>query len=304
MPTDQKQSAVIALGMFDGVHLGHRALLACAVETAKSLNCKSVAYTFSNHPRSLFARPPKLLTTPGERRERLLSTGVDIVSMEVFDRTTASLSPRAFVEELLREYAVRAIVVGFNYAFGQGGQGGARTLQVFGKEYGFDVHVIEPVAFEGETVSSSRIRELLETGNLHTANAMLCTPYVLCGKVSANRGIGKSLGFPTANILPPAEKVQPKPGVYITTVLYQGMRYAAVTNVGDNPTVSGKFVTVETHILDFHGDLYGQEICVEFRVRLRDEVRFPGKSELAQQIEIDTTRARAWLREAQLRELG
>lgn len=301
MTTKNKPCAVIALGMFDGVHIGHRALLTRAVEIAGRMGCKSVAYTFSNHPRVLFGRPPRLLTTPEERRERILGLGVDIVHMEPFDRITASLSPKAFLDGLTREYEVRAMVVGFNYAFGQGGQGNARTLQAYGSERGFEVHVIEPVAYEGEPVSSTRIRELLESGDLCTANAMLCAPYSLCGTVTSNRGIGKSIGFPTANILPPPDKVLPRSGVYVSTVAYQGVRHAAVTNIGDNPTVSGKFTTVETHVLDFQGDLYGRELCVEFRVWLRDEVRFPGKTELAQQIERDTASARAWLREHKMR---
>ena len=251
MPTNNKPCAVIALGMFDGVHIGHRALLKRAVEIAGRIGCNSVAYTFSNHPRALFGRPPRLLTTPEERRERILGMGVDIVNMEPFDRTTASLSPKAFLDGLTREYDVRAMVVGFNYAFGQGGQGNARTLQDFGRERGYEVHVIEPVVYEGETVSSTRIRELLESGNLSKANAMLCAPYSLCGTVTSNRGIGKSIGFPTANILPPQDKVLPRFGVYISTVAYQGVRHVAVTNIGDNPTVSGRFVTVETHVLIF-----------------------------------------------------
>lgn len=302
MTTKNKPCAVIALGMFDGVHIGHRALLARAVDIANRIGCKSVAYTFSNHPRVLFGRPPRLLTTPEERKERILSTGVDIVSMEPFDRITASLSPKAFLDGLTGEYEVRAIVVGFNYAFGQGGQGNARILQAYGRDHGFEVHVIDPVEYEGETVSSTRIRELLESGDLCKANAMLCAPYSICGTVTSNRGIGSRIGFPTANILPPPDKVLPRSGVYVSNVVYQGTKHAAVTNVGNNPTVSGKLITVETHLLDFQGDLYGRELCVEFRCWLRGEVCFSGKLELAKQISLDTEQARTWLLEQQMRE--
>ncbi len=304
MLINNRQPAVIALGMFDGVHLGHRALLHHAVDTAKQLCCKSVAYTFSNHPKSVFGRPPKLLSTAQERTRCILKMGVDDVRMEIFDRVMASMLPQTFIGGLMRSYDIRAVVIGFNYAFGQGGQGNAHTLQTLGREHGFDVHVIEPVVFEGDTVSSTRIRELIERGDLNTANAMLCMPYTLTGQVVENRHIGASIGFPTANILPPEEKALPKPGVYITTVMREGIRYAAVTNVGKNPTVAGRFITVETHILDFFGDLYGEELSVEFHERLRDEVRFPGRHELAMQIEQDASRARAWLSAGKIREIG
>ncbi len=304
MPTNNKPCAVIALGMFDGVHMGHRALLTRTVEIANRIGCKSVAYTFSNHPRALFGRPPKLLTTPEERKDRISDVGIDIVHMEPFDRKMASLSPRAFLDGLTQEYEVRAVVVGFNYAFGQGGQGNARTLEVFGRQHGFEVHIIDPIVYAGETVSSTRIRELLESGDLSTANTMLCMPYSLCGTVTTNRRIGTSIGFPTANILPPPDKVLPKSGVYASSVAFQGVRHPAVTNIGDNPTVSGKTITIETHVLDFQGDLYDRQLCVELHVWLRDEIRFPGKTELAQQIERDAASARDWLYESQMRKPG
>ena len=294
MQNKQKTPAVIALGMFDGVHLGHRTLLQCAVETAKECHAHSVAYTFSNHPRSVFAQAPKLLSTETERRDCIKKLGLDCVQMEVFDKETAMLSPEAFVERLQEQYEVRALVIGFNYTFGQGGKGTPETLRALGKMHSFDVHVLAPVLFKGDTVSSTRIRQLVTTGDLADATIMLTEPYALTGTVVRNRRIGTTLGFPTANIQPPTEKALPATGIYVTSVLYDGRCYEAVTNVGTNPTVNGASLTVETHIMDYEGDLYGKALTVRFHERLREEIRFESKEALVQQIVRDVASARDW----------
>ncbi|HWR23681.1 MAG TPA: bifunctional riboflavin kinase/FAD synthetase [Feifaniaceae bacterium] len=294
MQDRKKTPAVVALGMFDGVHLGHRALLRRAVETAKELGAQSVAYTFSNHPRSVFAQAPKLLSTEEERRGCIKRLGLDRVQMEAFDKETAMLSPEAFVNRLREQYDVRAFVVGFNYTFGQGGRGTPEMLEALGKAHGFQVHIIPPVLFKGDTVSSTRIRQLVTTGGLADANSMLTEPYALTGPVVKNRRIGTSLGFPTANIRPPAEKALPATGIYVTSTLHGGRCYESVTNVGTNPTVNGSALSVETYLMDYTGDLYGKELTVRFHKRLRDEIRFASKEELVLQIRRDVTDARTY----------
>lgn len=298
MQKRQKTPAVIALGMFDGVHMGHRALLKHAVETARERNVLSVAYTFTNHPKSLFGQTPKLLFTEQERRNCIKSLGFDRVQMEVFDKELAILSPEAFVEYLQEEYDVRVFVVGFNYTFGQGRKGTPETLTEIGKTHGFEVHVIPPVLFQGDTVSSTRIRQLITTGKIADANSMLLEPYSLTGTVVKNRRIGTTLGFPTANILPPAEKALPATGIYVTSVLHEGRSYEAVTNVGTNPTVNGSTLTVETYLMDYEGDLYGKELTVSFHKRLRDEIRFDSKEALIAQIKQDVVAAREYFKAA------
>lgn len=295
MQHQTKKPAAIALGMFDGVHMGHRALLSRTVQIAAAQGWESVVYTFSNHPRSLFGRDDKLLSTERERRAAMEQLGLMRIEMEHFDRELAMHSPAAFIDMLLERYAAREFVVGFNYTFGQGSQGTPETLRALGDAHGFLVHVLPPVLYAGAPVSSTRIRQLIETGEMEPANAMLCAPYALTGTVVRNRRIGTGIGFPTANIEPPADKVLPCTGVYVSTARLDGACYQAVTNVGNNPTVHGNRLTVETHLLDFHGDLYGREITAEFHKRLRGEIRYPDLDSLAAQIALDIKDARAWL---------
>ena len=304
MKNRNKTPVVIALGMFDGVHIGHRALLKHAVETAKELGAQSVAYTFSNHPRSVFAQAPKLLSTEEERRSCIKQLGLDRVQMEVFDKETAMLSPEAFVNRLKEQYDVRAFVVGFNYTFGQGGKGTPETLMELGKTHSFAVHVIPPVLFKGDTASSTRIRQLITTGELSDTNSMLTEPYALTGIVVKNRRIGTSLGFPTANIQLPAQKALPATGIYVTSTLHEGRCYESVTNVGTNPTVNRNALSVETYLMDYEGDLYGKELTVRFHKRLRDEIRFASKEELIAQIKRDVLDARAYFQNRKDTEKG
>jgi len=304
MQNKGKKPVVIALGMFDGVHAGHRALLRHTVETARAEGWESVVYTFSNHPRSLFGRDDKLLTTEEERVRCMKKLGLEHIQMELFDRDIAMLSPAAFTDMLLERYDARAFVVGFNYTFGQGSQGTPETLLTLGKERGFFVHVIPPVLYEGTMVSSTRIRQLIETGEMEAANAMLCGPYTLTGEVVRNWRIGTAIGFPTANIAPSPEKVLPCTGVYATSVRIGKSVLEGVTNVGNNPTVRGNKLTVETHVLDFDGDLYGREISVQFHKRLRGEVRYPDIQALVEQIAQDVEDTRAWFARGKNLEVG
>lgn len=293
MQTSQDQYAVIALGTFDGVHAGHRTLIKQAIALAKAENAKSVVYTFQNHPRSMFGDiTAKLLQTAAEREAVLYSLGVDLVQMDEFDAAMMVLTPEEFMNNLLSRYRVRAIVIGFNYTFGAQGAGTPDTLREFGKRHGFDVAVVPPVLCDGTAVSSTRIRSCIEAGDMAAARIMLEAPYSLAGPVVKNRHIGSQMGFPTANIAPPPEKALPKDGVYATAAVIEGKEYLAITNVGDNPTVHGDKLTIETHILDFTENIYGEMLEVRFYERIRGEVRFADKDALAAQIAKDVNTAR------------
>ncbi len=288
---NKREGSVIALGTFDGVHLGHRALIAQAAEWAGNISAMPIIYTFKSHPLALFGREPRLLMTADERIAALSATGIPVVADD-FTREYAATPPQEFVSMLVSRFNARGVVAGFNYTFGSRGRGDTALLQALGREMGFAVRIIEPVAYEGDTVSSTRIRSCLEQGCLASANAMLGAPYALSGTVGSNRGIGHTLGFPTANLTGCGNKVLPCAGVYATRVSIGGETRNAVTNVGDNPTVDGSFTTVETHILDFDADIYGAALRVEFLERLRGEVRFPGREALAGQIRQDAAAAR------------
>lgn len=291
----EKNGNVLVLGTFDGVHAGHRALIGQAAELAESLCASPLIYTFTNHPLSLFGQEPRLLMTPQERIAALAETGVRVVA-DAFDAQLAATPPEAFVRMLCARFAVRGIVSGFNYTFGQKGAGNATLLSTLGQANGFAVKVLAPVSYEGAPVSSTRIRTALENGALAEANAMLGARYQLNGTVAHSRCIGHTLGFPTANLEGYGNKVLPCAGVYATYAHVAGKRYDAVTNVGNNPTVAGRSTTVETHLLGFDSDIYGMPLRVEFVARLRGEVKFADTEALAAQIARDAEEARAVLK--------
>jgi len=293
---NEKKGSVIALGTFDGVHAGHRALLREAKELSAKLGAEPMIYTFRNHPLSPFGREPKLLMTQLERLYALEASGL-FVAADVFDLEFAATPPADFVKMLCRRFDMRAAVVGFNYTFGSKGRGNTELLRKMGADLGFTVSVMEPVSHEGAPVSSSRIRRCLEEGNIPDANAMLGKRYALSGTVEMNRRIGHTIGFPTANLENYGNKVLPLSGVYATRAVLSGRAYDAVTNVGNNPTVEGRRTTVETHLLDFDADIYGMPLKVEFIERLRGEVKFSGRDALAAQIAADVRNARNILKD-------
>ena len=292
---NELQGNVIALGMFDGVHLGHRVLLDETAALAQALNASPLIYTFQNHPLALFGREPRLLMTPAERIAALAGTGIPVEAAP-FTARYAATPPRRFVEMLMRRYSMRGVVVGFNYTFGDRGAGNTALLRSLGEELGFTVKVIEPVICRDAAVSSTRIRASLEEGRLADANEMLGARYVLSGTVGENRRIGHAIGFPTANLTGYGNKVLPLTGVYATRAYVDGDVYDAVTNVGNNPTVEGRITTVETHLLGFDADIYGAPLRVEFVERLRGEIRFEGREALARQIATDVEHAKEILK--------
>ena len=285
--------AVVALGMFDGVHLGHRALIEQTVAEANRLGAKSAVFTFSNHPMEVLGGGVRLLSSIPERDTILRALGAEEVYSVPFSRELAALSTEEFVALLLERWEVRALVVGYNYTCGAHGSGTPETLAQIGKKQGFSVLVVPPVLLEGASVSSTRVREAIEQGDVELAQRMLKRRYTLSGTVVENRRIGRRIGFPTANILPEANRAIPKDGVYATVACVNGAYYRAVTNVGTNPTVHGDNLTIETHMIGFDADIYGKRLTVAFRRILRGELVFSSLDALKEQIRLDILEASA-----------
>jgi len=281
------EPAVIALGMFDGVHLGHRALMTRLLEEAKRLRAVPVVFTFSNHPLEILGGSVRLLSGIRDRNMMLRSLGAQVVESVPFTREMAALSPEQFVDLLAEKWNVRGLVVGYNYTCGDRGAGTPETLSEIGKTRGFSVSVVEPVLFEGEPVSSTRIREAVERGDVSLAEKLLKRRYTLTGNVVQNKRIGTRIGFPTANIEADAKRAIPADGVYATFAFVSGGVYRAVTNIGTNPTVHGEKRTIETHLIDFSADIYGQPLSIAFRKRLRGEAMFDSLEALKEQIRLD-----------------
>lgn len=283
---------VVALGMFDGVHKGHRALLCHAAKIAEQNGCTSVAFTYRNHPKALFGGVQSFLCSM-ELRERLMrSCGIRRVDAVVFDAAFAARSPEAFIEELAARYeSLHTVVAGFDFRFGAGAKGDADLLKTLGNRHGFAVSVVPPVLFEGMPCASTRVRELLDRGDVQTAWRMLERPYRLDGVVESGRHRGHRLGFPTANIRTDSLYL-PKEGVYASALVADGIVYRAVTNIGNNPTFQNTSCTVETHVTDGEPELYGKTVSVLLLAYLREEQRFLNEEDLKHAIGADVETAK------------
>ncbi len=289
----------LALGNFDGVHIGHRMIISATVDTAAAGGAKSAALIFSPHPLQVLApeSSPDLLLTLEDRIKLLGEAGIDYVVVHPFNREFAALLPEDFVCRVLKEeLGASGVVVGFNYSFGLRGRGKADDLKRLGAACSISVQVIKPVEKGGSPVASSRIRVLLAAGRVQEAREMLGYPFGLKGTVVHGDGRGRQLGFPTANVLTSAEVIHPGHGVYLTRVLFtaeaQKKWHWALTNVGKRPTFSKSEPSVEVHLLDLQTNLYGRELNVQFIQKIRDERLFTGPAELCDQIKKDVDRAR------------
>ncbi|HEU5057696.1 MAG TPA: bifunctional riboflavin kinase/FAD synthetase [Kofleriaceae bacterium] len=294
------RAPAVAIGTFDGVHRGHQELVARARAAAARLGGEAVVLTFDPHPASVVApeRAPRLLTTTARKLELLAAAGADAAVVEPFDRELAALAPRAFAETILAgSLGARHLVVGYDFRFGQGRAGGADTLRELGGELGFTVEVVDPVAVDGTVASSSRIRALVEAGELAAARALLGRDPEVEGEVVRGAGRGRGIGVPTANLAIDAG-VAPPLGIYAVWVALAGERYAGAASVGTNPTFddSGR-MSLEVHILDFDRDCYRERVRLAFVERLRGELRFAGAAELVEQIRRDIADTRRILAE-------
>lgn len=285
--------SAVALGTFDGLHIGHQHIIRQAVALARETGGPSVVFTFSNHPLSVIdpSRCPPLIATAEHKAELIAALGVDILLAVTFDRDLLALAPAAFIALLADKLRPAHIVVGPNYSFGHRGAGTPELLARAGEQYGFTVIVPPAVAVDGVPVSSTLIRQTVLAGDVARAAALLGRPFRIGGIVAAGEGRGRGLGYPTANITPADGQVIPADGVYAAYVQAGGARYRAVANIGANPTFQGKQRRVEAHLLSFAGNLYGQAIQVDFLAKIRDEITFAGADALRAQIDRDVAAA-------------
>lgn len=283
--------AVVTVGTFDGVHRGHWEVLREIGRRARALGGRSILVTFHPHPLRV-VRPehaPPLLTTLAEKREILAESGLEYVVFVPFTRTLQRYPARRFVEEILvGRVGMDELVIGYDHGFGRDREGGVETLREIGREMGFAVDVVEAFHAEGEPVSSSRIRRLLEEGDVAAAARLLGRPYRLEGVVVRGERKGRELGFPTANVeIGDAEKMLPRQGVYAARGWVRGERVPGLLHLGPRPTFPGFAPTVELYLMDWSGDIYGDHVRVEVVERIRDVAPFPSAEMLVEAMRAD-----------------
>ena len=290
-----KPSRIFALGFFDGVHLGHQALLRECVRLASEYGAEPAAITFDAHPRALFEpEPPKLLTALEDRKALLEQYGIRYVQVLPVTDAVMSTPWEDFLENLRRDGAA-GFVCGHDFRFGFRGQGNGQKLLDYCAREGLPCTVIPEQVLEGVTLSSSHIRILLEAGAAQEAARFLGHPHIISGEVTQGRKIGRTIGVPTANLKLPEGQLCPRLGVYAAVACFGGQRHIAVANIGSRPTVGGRHVTVEPWILDYAGDLYGREITLEFYYFIRPEQKFPDLEALKAEIHRNAEETRAYL---------
>lgn len=301
------EGTVVTVGSFDGVHRGHAAVLREIAERARSAQRHSVLVTFDPHPLAVVnpAAAPPLLTTGPERREILAQTGLDYAVLLRFDHRLAELAAEDFVREiLLRRCGMRELVIGYDHGFGRGRQGDVAMLRRLGASDGFSVDVVPEVQVDGHPVSSTMVRRAVAGGDLDRAARLLGRPYYLTAEVVPGDGRGRTIGFPTANLgRVPSRKLLPPDGVYAVRVEWRGGRADGMMNQGGRPTFQQGDRSLEVHLLDWEGPLYGEWLKVEWVARLRDVRRFASADALRAQLERDRQAARAALAAAPSRSL-
>jgi len=288
---------VVAIGNFDGVHVGHQILFRKTAELAKVNGGTAVAFTFEPHPLKILApdKLPPLLTTFRKKMELIGECGIELVICADFTRQFSDQHPRDFAHDILVKcIGTKEVVVGFDYAFGRGREGTVRYLKQMGEEYGFLTHIVDPVKLNGHLVSSSYVRELIEDGKVGAAGEFLGRHYSIPGPVIEGYKTGQVIGFPTANLDTSRVKI-PGTGVYAVWIKRQGEKYNGVVNVGFNPTFDRDTLSVEAHIFDFDEKIYGQEIEIVFIRRIRSEIRFKSADQLVEQIQKDIQTAKTIL---------
>jgi riboflavin kinase/FMN adenylyltransferase len=285
--------AVLSIGNFDGVHLGHQKILRMVLEQARAIAQPSAVVTFDPHPLRVL-RPeqaPRLIQTLAQRLAGFDQMGLDAALVMYFDRTLSMLSPREFIQRILIDRLhVASVFVGSNFCFGHRGAGNVSMLAEFGEEHGFKVTIVPPVEVDGRVVSSTAIRVAVAEGNVAGAASLLGRPFSLSGTIHPGAGRGRTILFPTLNLVPEQE-LMPKNGVYATESVVGGSVYRSATNVGTRPTFNGQGVTVESHLLGFDEQITGGPMEVRFHERLRDEQKFSGADQLKAQIASDVATA-------------
>lgn len=283
------ENTVVTIGNFDGIHKGHIKLIKEAVEEAKLKKYKSVVFTFENHPMRYFrANSIKNVITNEEKVKIFKELGVDIVLMIPFDEYMTKVPATDFVKDILMEKLnCKMVIVGHDFAFARNKEGNASLLKTLGDKYDMNVKIIEPIKIKGRRVSSSYIRELIKEGKVCEIKSFLGRNYSLEGEVIHARKIGRTIGFPTANLKSDDKLIIPKNGIYAVKVYVENKIYYGATNIGYNPTVNGRTLSIETNIIDFDKDIYGEIIKIEFLDRIRDEKKFDSIDELKSQLRKD-----------------
>lgn len=292
-------STVCGIGNFDGIHRGHQKLIETLLQCSQTRSLDSLIFTFEPHPSRVLSpnNSTKLIMTLKQKQKIMQSYGINHFILAPFTREFSKIEYKNFIYDILiNKCRAKVVVVGYNYRFGYKGEGTAQSLKELCGEKGIDTVIIPPVTYNKETVSSTFIRSLIEKGDVKNAAEYLGRPFKIEGFVQHGNGIGKKLGFPTANISLEQELVLPARGVYAVLVLRQGNIYKGVANLGIKPTFNGSDVTLEIHLFDFNGELYGEKLEVMFIDSLRNEVKFKKADDLIRQVQRDFVNAKEILK--------
>ena len=289
---EKRYKTAIALGNFDGIHIGHQYLIQDTVEKAKDRNLKSSILLFKNHTKTILNDPqdPKLgiITSNDQKIDILKELGIEIVYTIDFDDNIMKLTGKDFVDNIIiKKLNSKLVTIGFDYRFGHKALGDSKYLQELGNARGFDVNIVEPIYVNGQLVSSTLIRNLIHSGNIRKANEYLGRHYALLGAVIKGKNRGSKMGYPTANIRLNHNYIIPKTGVYETMTILEDRQYRSLTNIGYNPTFNEDELKIENYILDFNDNIYDKVIKVKFINFIRDDIKFNTTEELIDQIEKD-----------------
>ncbi|SEM84310.1 riboflavin kinase / FMN adenylyltransferase [Chryseobacterium taichungense] len=287
--TSQKPLA-LSLGMFDGVHLGHKSIIDELLKVGTENHLETAVLTFWPHPRFVFNpnEDLKLLNTLEEKKFLMEKYSIDTLFLKEFDEEFRNLTGEEFVRKILIDKLnIKYLIIGYDHSFGKNKSGNFELLQRLSKELDFEVEQMEAINIHENNISSTKVRNALLEGNIKQANEMLGYAYSVSGTVVHGKKIGRTIGYPTANIKTDSIKLLPKKGAYIVEVFVKNQQYKGMLSIGTNPTVNGEKLTVEVYILDFEGDIYGEQVTVKFRDFLHDEIKFEGLEKLIEKLDED-----------------
>ncbi|GIJ96187.1 riboflavin biosynthesis protein [Capnocytophaga stomatis] len=296
-----EKGSVITIGTFDGVHLGHRKIIKKLVETAKNQDLLTTVFTFFPHPRMVVQQDNnlKLIHTLDEKKQVLESLGINLLVICPFDDSFSKMSAEAFVEDLLvKRLKAKKIIIGYDHRFGRNRTADISDMRKFGEKYGFEVEEIPAQEVNEVSISSTKIRNAISEGNVKTAWEYLGVPFCISGKVIHGLKIGRTIGYPTANIqVKESYKLIPKDGIYLVYSFFSGKKTYGMMSIGKNPTIEGKGATIEVHYFDFKEDIYENNITIHFLERLRDEQKFESVEKLKEQLQIDEATSRELIKQ-------